>query len=101
MTTDEIINRHAAMIFSGFSIFFLTEYRYWLVIRSYTRDMRNSGVTMPKTYTTDTKKDEAMVGDKVESVMAAKRTGAQQDDVMPENTPKINVDPTVVFWGIV
>ena len=56
---------------------------------------------MPKTYTIDTKKDEAMVGDKVESVIAAKRTGAQQDEVMPEKTPKMNVEPIVVFLGMV
>ena len=49
----------------------------------------------------ETRSEVRRVGESEERVMAAKSTGAQHDEVMPEKIPKRNVERVVVFWGIV
>ena len=54
---------------------------------------------MPMTYTMDTIREPASDGESVESVKAAKRTGAQHDEVIPEKTPRIYVETTFVSFA--
>ena len=62
--------------------------------------MIKRGKTIPNTYASETNIACTSVGDNVVSVIAAKRTGAQQAEVKPENNPRLKTDPILTFLVI-